>query len=181
MPAGSSSYIVPLKEVFVKCSRGQRAKKAIAFLKKFIRKHKRVDLESISLSQELNESIWSRGIHNIPRRLEIELLEEEGKVIAFLKGEKELKEWEKAKKEKKKAEEEKAKEKAEKEKAEKEKNKDEKEGKGEEKEEKEKERLKKEGEIEEDKERKRMEKKEKEKGFEIESRMRKTQRHETSR
>jgi len=180
MPVGSSNYIVPLKEVFVKCPRGQRAKKAIAFLKKFIRKHKRVPLESISISQELNESIWERGIHNIPRRLEVELLEEEGRIIAFLKGGKELKEWEKAKKERKKAEEEKAKERAEKEKAEKEKKKDEKEEKEEAKEEEEKEKLKKEAEIEEDKEKKRIEKKEKEKSFEIESRMRKTQRHEST-
>lgn len=61
-------YTIPL----AKARRGPRnkwAKKAIRYLKEFTTRHMKP--ESIVISQEVNERIWSRGIQKPPRKLKV--------------------------------------------------------------------------------------------------------------
>ncbi len=108
----SSSYVVSFKEVFKK-PKSHRAKRAVQELKKFLKKHKRVKEENIVISNEVNEKIWGNGYYNIPKKIEIEVLDEKERVLVFLKGSKKIKEFlkEEKEKEKKKEKEEEKKEK----------------------------------------------------------------------
>lgn len=49
--------------------RNKRAKKAIRYLREFIVRHFKP--ESLVISQEVNEKIWSRGIQKPPRKLKV--------------------------------------------------------------------------------------------------------------
>jgi ribosomal protein L31E len=90
-------FTVPLQKSF-KTSRFKRANKAVFLLKEFVRKHKRVGFNDIIISREVNEAIWSKGMQGIPRKIEVQLIEEEGKVRVFLKDSRELKKVEKKEK-----------------------------------------------------------------------------------
>ncbi len=106
-------YTIPLKKTINNKPRRGRAKKAIRAVKNFLKKHRRLNEENIAVSKEVNEKIWENGMQGIPRKIEVQLKEIEGKTFVFLKEGKELKEKEKEIKEKKK-EEKKAKEEKEK-------------------------------------------------------------------
>ncbi|MFH1663319.1 MAG: 50S ribosomal protein L31e [archaeon] len=97
----AEDYTIPLKSVFSKPKRG-RAKAAINAIRKFIKKHKRLEGSQFSISKEVNEKVWENGMFGIPRKIEVQLKEINEKTFVFLKGGKELKEMEKQAKEKKK-------------------------------------------------------------------------------
>jgi len=167
----SRVYVVSFERLY-RLPRSHRAKRAIKEIRKFLGKHKRAKKEQIVLAKEVNEKVWEQGYYNIPRSVEIEVLDDAGKFFVFLRGSKQLQEkLEEIKKEKKKKEE-KKKEKEEK------KGKEAKETKeaGEEKEEKDKEKVEKERKVEEEVEKKKKDKKVLERHMEAESIKRKMQR-----
>ena len=96
----ADNYVIPLRQVTNKKPRRGRAKKAIRAIKMFVKKHKRLNEEQIAISKEVNEKVWENGMFGIPRKIEVELKEIEGKTFVFLKEGKELKEKEKELKEK---------------------------------------------------------------------------------
>lgn len=100
----ADSYTIPLKQVANNKPRRGRAKKAIKAIRDFVKKHERLNEEQIAVSKEVNEKVWERGMFGVPRKIEVELKEMEGKTFVFLKEGKELKEKEKRLKEKKKEE-----------------------------------------------------------------------------
>jgi len=61
-------YIVPLAKAR-KGPRNKRAKKAIRYLKEYMTRHFKP--ESLIITQEVNERIWSRGIQKPPRKLKV--------------------------------------------------------------------------------------------------------------
>ncbi len=99
----TDDYTIPLKKIFNKPKRG-RAKKAIREIKEFVKKHKRLNEEQIAISKEINEKVWENGMFGIPRKIEVQLKEIEGKTFVFLKEGKEFKAREKEVKDKKKEE-----------------------------------------------------------------------------
>ena len=92
----------------------QRAAKALRVVKRLVARKKHIKPEQVLLSMELNQKMWEKGMYNIPRKLELELFDEEGKTIVFLKNGKELQQKLKESKEKKTKKEEAKEEKAEK-------------------------------------------------------------------
>ncbi len=88
-------YTVPLAREFRKVPRWRRAKRAIAALKKFMRRH--MKSENIKIEQELNEKIWERGAKNPYPRIKVVARKEDDEVRVQLFG---LKFKEKEKKEK---------------------------------------------------------------------------------
>jgi large subunit ribosomal protein L31e len=51
-------------------------------LKEYVRRHMKVD--TVIISNEINEQIWSRGISKPPRSLKIRVVKDkEGKVIVY--------------------------------------------------------------------------------------------------
>lgn len=55
-------YTIPLRKGTIKSPRTNRAKKAVAVLRTFIEKH--MKSKDVSLSNELNEYVWSQGMRN---------------------------------------------------------------------------------------------------------------------
>ncbi|MBU1120258.1 60S ribosomal protein L31, partial [Candidatus Micrarchaeota archaeon] len=84
----TNTYTIPLKHLF-KTNKERRAKKAIREIRRFLAKHKRLDEEKIVIAGEVNKEVWKKGMYGIPRKIEVELMEEEEKTIVFLKGGKE--------------------------------------------------------------------------------------------
>jgi large subunit ribosomal protein L31e len=75
-------YIVPL----AKARRGSRnkwAKKSVRYLKDYMQRHFKP--ESLVISQEVNEKIWSRGIKKPPRKLKVRATKNiDGLVVVYL-------------------------------------------------------------------------------------------------
>lgn len=80
--------VVPLR----KARRGSREKfasKAMRYLKAFVMRHMKAD--EVLVGSELNEYIWSQGMHNPPRRVQVKSTKKDGKAyveIATIKPEK---------------------------------------------------------------------------------------------
>ncbi|MEM0023678.1 MAG: 50S ribosomal protein L31e [Thermofilaceae archaeon] len=79
--ADETIYVVPLRDAF-RAPLSKRAKVAIRVLREFIMRHTKSKI--VSISPEVNEAIWSRGIKRPPRRVKVavEVREEEGARIA---------------------------------------------------------------------------------------------------
>ena len=86
-----SSLIVNLNPVIRK-TKSQRAGRAVRFIKEQVRRKKHLMPEQVIISTELNQKIWENGMTNIPHKVELELFEEEGKTIVYLKKGKALQE-----------------------------------------------------------------------------------------
>jgi len=75
-------YIVPLAKAR-KGPRNKRAKKAIRYLKEYMTQHFKP--ESLVITQEVNELIWSRGIQKPPRKLKVRATKNiDGLVVVYL-------------------------------------------------------------------------------------------------
>ncbi len=75
-------YIVPLAKAR-NGPRNKRAKKAIRFLKEYITRHFKP--ESLVITQEVNERIWSKGIQKPPRKLKVRATKNiDGLVVVYL-------------------------------------------------------------------------------------------------
>ncbi|MGB5910885.1 MAG: 50S ribosomal protein L31e [Promethearchaeia archaeon] len=75
-------YVIPL----AKARKGPRtkwAKKSVRYLKEFMERHFKP--ESLIISQEVNERIWSRGIQKPPRKLKVRATKNiDGLVVVYL-------------------------------------------------------------------------------------------------
>ena len=75
-------YVIPL----AKARNGPRnkwAKKAVRYLREFMERHFKP--ESLIISQEVNEKIWSRGIQKPPRKIKIRATKNiDGLVVCYL-------------------------------------------------------------------------------------------------
>jgi len=63
-------YTVPLSRAWIG-PRNKRAPRAIRILRNFIMRHMKVDEDSLKISNEVNERVWSRGIQKPPRKIRI--------------------------------------------------------------------------------------------------------------
>ena len=78
-------YIVPLAKAR-KGPRNKRAKKAIRYLREYMTRHFKP--ESLVISPEVNEKIWSRGIQKPPRKLKVRATKNiDGLVVVYLSRE----------------------------------------------------------------------------------------------
>jgi large subunit ribosomal protein L31e len=74
-------YTFPFRKVWA-TPRGKRTPRAVRMLKEYVRRHMKVD--TVIISNEINEQIWSRGISKPPRSLKIRVVKDkEGKVIVY--------------------------------------------------------------------------------------------------
>jgi len=75
-------YVVPLAKAR-HGPRNKRAKKSIRYLREYMIRHFKP--ESLVISQEVNEKIWSRGIQKPPRKLKIRCTKNiDGLVVVYL-------------------------------------------------------------------------------------------------
>jgi len=77
-------YTVPLSRAWITPTT-KRAPRAMYLLKSFVRRHMKVEEDSIKISNEVNERIWSRGIEKPPRRIRIRAAKsKDGLVTVYL-------------------------------------------------------------------------------------------------
>lgn len=92
-------YTIPLRDAY-KAPRPVRARKAMTYLKGYLKKH--LKTEDILIGPGLNHEIWSRGIKKPPRKVKVTVKKEDEKFKAELFGYKPKEEPKKEKKPKKK-------------------------------------------------------------------------------
>ncbi|MCX8171418.1 MAG: 50S ribosomal protein L31e [Candidatus Bathyarchaeota archaeon] len=63
-------YTVPLSRTWISPVT-RRAPRAVRLLKVFVKRHMKVDDDSIIISNDVNEKIWDRGIEKPPRRIRV--------------------------------------------------------------------------------------------------------------
>jgi len=91
-------YTIPLKDAY-KAPRTVRARKAMTYLKYYLKKH--LKTEDFSIGPGLNHEVWARGIKKPPKRVKIVVSKEEEKFKVELFGYKPKVKKEKVKKKKK--------------------------------------------------------------------------------
>jgi len=78
------TYIIPVRKDTIKVERWRRAKRAMNFIRAFMKRHMKSD--NIKMGQELNEFVWARGGKYVPNKVEIYAVKEDGIVRMNLKG-----------------------------------------------------------------------------------------------
>lgn len=77
-------YTVPLGRAWI-APVTRRAPRAVRILRAFIRRHMKTNEDSIVISNEVNERIWSRGIEKPPRKIRVRATKDrEGLVRVYL-------------------------------------------------------------------------------------------------
>jgi large subunit ribosomal protein L31e len=75
-------YTIPLRHVWVVTPRGKRGPRSVRDVRDFIARHMRA--EEVSISNEVNQLLWSRSINKPPRRIKVRAVKDkEGKVIVY--------------------------------------------------------------------------------------------------
>ena len=73
-------YTVPLWRAWV-TPRHRRTERAINLIREFAERHMKSD--KIKFAEELNESMWSRGIQNPPRRITVKMAKDKDGVVTI--------------------------------------------------------------------------------------------------
>ena len=77
-------YTIPLR-ITRYVPRTKRAPRAIRFLREFMARHMKTEVENVKLMPEVNEYIWSRGIEKPPRRIRVRAVKlKDGVVKVYL-------------------------------------------------------------------------------------------------
>ncbi|MGA2238279.1 MAG: 50S ribosomal protein L31e [Candidatus Bathyarchaeia archaeon] len=74
-------YTIPLRKVWGP-PRGKRTPRAMRLLRAFVKRHMKA--ETVEISNEVNEELWTRGIRKPPREIKVRLVKDkEGRVIVY--------------------------------------------------------------------------------------------------
>jgi len=80
-------YTVPLGKAY-EYTRTKRARRTINLLRAFLARHMKVHPDFVRISEQVNEFIWARSMQKPPRRVKINVVKENGMVMATLPDEK---------------------------------------------------------------------------------------------
>jgi len=61
--------------------RQKRAPRAVRLLREFILRHMKIDEESLRISNEVNEHLWSRGIQKPPRKVRVRAVKDSEGIV----------------------------------------------------------------------------------------------------
>ncbi len=81
----ADKIVISFAPVFA-APKGKRARRAMKKIRGDLAKRFHTGQESVFISAGINHAVFERGFQKIPRRLEIMVESEKGKVFAFLKG-----------------------------------------------------------------------------------------------
>jgi large subunit ribosomal protein L31e len=65
-------YTVPLGKAWIS-PRKKHSPRAIRMIRSFVVKHMKTDSDSVRITNEVNEKIWSRGIEKPPRKIRVRI------------------------------------------------------------------------------------------------------------
>lgn len=75
-------YTIPVNRLGYATDRGHRAPKAVRDVRAFVSRHMKAD--EVSISNEINEALWERGINKPPRKITVRAVKDkEGKVVVY--------------------------------------------------------------------------------------------------
>jgi large subunit ribosomal protein L31e len=75
-------YTISLRHAWVVTPRGKRAPRAVRDVRDFVSRHMKA--EEVSMSNEVNNALWARGINKPPRKITVRAVKDkEGKVIVY--------------------------------------------------------------------------------------------------
>lgn len=78
-------YSIRLRQKMKKYPRWLRAKKSMKYVRKFLSKHMKADINDVKLDASINEKIWERGAQKPPARIRIRAVKfDDGSVEAEL-------------------------------------------------------------------------------------------------
>ena len=77
-------FTIPLRDAHGRGTRKHRSKKAMAVIKKYLKKHTKT--EDVKIGKSINEKIWENGIQNIPRKIRVHVLKEADAIYSELVG-----------------------------------------------------------------------------------------------
>jgi len=63
-------YTVPLGRAWIS-PRKRISPRAVRMIRSFVMKHMKVDSDSVKITNEVNEKVWSRGIEKPPRKIRV--------------------------------------------------------------------------------------------------------------
>ncbi len=65
------AYTIPLRVVYNRAARKERAKRAMKHIREFIARHMHVEPENVKIHTSVNEVVWQRGIEKPPRKVKV--------------------------------------------------------------------------------------------------------------
>jgi len=71
MADAEKAVTIPLDDAW-KVAYKRRAKKCISIIRNFVARHEKVDAGKVKIGQQLNQSIWARGIKSPPREVKVQ-------------------------------------------------------------------------------------------------------------
>ncbi|MGA3404435.1 MAG: 50S ribosomal protein L31e [Candidatus Bathyarchaeia archaeon] len=75
-------YTIPIGRLGYATDRGHRSPKAVRDVRAYVARHMRAD--EVSISNEINQAIWKRGINKPPRKITVRAVKDkEGKVVVY--------------------------------------------------------------------------------------------------
>ena len=75
-------YTIPIGRLGYATDRGHRSPKAVRDVRAYVTRHMRAD--EVSISNEVNQAIWERGINKPPRKITVRAVKDkEGKVVVY--------------------------------------------------------------------------------------------------
>jgi large subunit ribosomal protein L31e len=76
------TYTIPIGKLGYATDRGHRAPRAVRSVRDYVSRHMRA--EEVSISNEINEALWERGINKPPRKITVRAVKDkEGKVVVY--------------------------------------------------------------------------------------------------
>jgi large subunit ribosomal protein L31e len=76
------TFTIPIGRLGYATDRGHRAPKAVRDVRAYVSRHMKAD--EVSISNEINQALWSRGINKPPRKITVRAVKDkEGKVIVY--------------------------------------------------------------------------------------------------
>ncbi|MEM2341963.1 MAG: 50S ribosomal protein L31e [Candidatus Bathyarchaeia archaeon] len=79
-------YTIPLSRAWI-MPVSKRAPRAVRILRAFIKRHMKTEDNSIIISKEVNEKIWSRGIERPPRKIRVRVVKDKDGLITVYSAE----------------------------------------------------------------------------------------------
>lgn len=70
-----SNHTIPLRKDYLKVPKHRRSKRAISKIKRYVKKHAKVD--DVKIGNDLNTYVWKDGIKNPPGKVEVEILKDD--------------------------------------------------------------------------------------------------------
>ena len=76
------TFTIPVARLGYATDRGHRAPKAVRDVRAYVARHMRA--EEVSISNEINQALWGRGINKPPRKITVRAVKDkEGKVVVY--------------------------------------------------------------------------------------------------